>query len=89
MSFRRLVLIAAIAISIGVAYYLTIGQASEACTVCISLRSRTRCATKSAGTAAEAAEGARRAACAELAPTDAGRATCFASPPTSVQCKTR
>jgi hypothetical protein len=86
---RRFLVIAAIIVVVGAAYYFLGGRGSEVCTACLSFQSRTRCATKSARTSADAAERARRAACSELSPTDAGRATCFASPPTSVQCKTR
>ena len=86
---RRLLLVVAIIVVLGAAYYFTTGRGSEICTVCLSFQSRTRCATKAASTSADAAERARRAACDEASPTDAGRATCFQSPPTSVQCKTR
>lgn len=86
---RRVLLIAAIIVAIGALYYVTTGRGSEICTVCLSFQARTRCATKAARTSADAAERARRAACDEASPTDAGRATCFQSPPTSVQCKTR
>lgn len=86
---RRVLLIAAIVVALGAAWYFTTGRGNEICTVCLSFQSRTRCATKAARTSADAAERARRAACNEATPTDAGRATCFQSPPTSVQCKTR
>lgn len=89
MSLRRLLLLVAIIVAVGTAYYMTAGRGSEICTVCLSFQARTRCATKAARTSADAAERARRAACDEASPTDAGRATCFQSPPTSVQCKTR
>jgi hypothetical protein len=88
MTLRRLLVLVAIIVVIGAAYYLAEGRGNEVCTVCLSVQSRTRCATARAGTNADAAEEARRTACKELSPTDAGRATCFASPPTSVQCKT-
>ena len=86
---RRVLLIAALIVALGAAYYFTTGRGSEICTVCLSFQARTHCATKAANSSADAVERARRAACNEASPTDAGRATCFQSPPTSVQCKTR
>ena len=86
---RRFLVIAVILVVFGAAYYFLEGRGNEICTVCQNFQSRTRCATKSAGTTEAAAERARRTACNELSPGEAGRATCFQSPPTSVQCRTR
>lgn len=89
MTLRRLLVIAGIVALAAVAYYFTTGRGSEVCTTCVGYQGRTRCATGSGNTAADAVERARRSACNELTHTDSSRAACMNTPPTSVQCRTR
>lgn len=88
MSGRRLLLLAAIAAAIAL-WYVATGRGNQLCTVCLTYDSRTQCMTSAAGTPTDAATKARRAACYALTTSDSGRATCYASPPTSVRCRTR
>ncbi len=89
MKRSTLITLAAIAVVVGLFFYMSTARATEECTVCMEFNGRTNCATAAGRTPAEATETAHTTACGPIASGMNETIACGNRAPLSVQCRTR
>lgn len=82
-------LLAVVLVAGGFFYLMTSGQTANHCTVCVTYRGKSNCATAAGHTEQAAREGAQTTACGILASGMDESIGCGRIPPDSVQCRTR